>query len=287
MQTLAPSFSRLAAAALALALLLLLDLALAPPRPPPAAYPPHRVRGAGRAAPSPPPAGVLRVALLGDSITLGKKCYAGSYGDRLIPALGARHYALRVFADDGKTATRLDPATGKPIRFGPVVMPFTDTPLWADARAYDAEVYVCMLGTNDASTWWREEAYVADYAALVGALQGQPAAPVVFLAVPPPAFGAGEGSMPLNFSVINSVLPARAVAAVAAAAGGAPVVVDVFSALGGAAMDGGGLFCDGLHPRSPGTDRIAAAVYRALWAELVVRRGWPPFEGGEGFFDAL
>ena len=56
----------------------------------------------GAAAPS--RFGVLRVALLGDSITLGQVCGNGGYEKYLAPALGERHYAVRTFAGNGLAA---------------------------------------------------------------------------------------------------------------------------------------------------------------------------------------
>ena len=239
-------------------------------------------------APAPhPPSGVLRVALLGDSITLGQMCSSGGYGKYLAPALGARHYHVASFCDNGKTMLRTDPATNDTITLDGKRLPFVDAQLWADARAFDAEIYLVMLGTNDASTWWGEEAYKRAYADFIATLRAQPAAPTVFVVAPPPTYN-GSPFLFINHTVTNEVLPLRTLPALCAATG-APLI-DVFSALGGRNISGfvvGDFFCDGIHPWPAGSDRIARVVYRALWRRLVVSEGWPPFEQGVAFCEGV
>ena len=263
------SFPWLRFTASALLSLLLLQLALSPRAAP-------SLADASRPPPPPrPPSGTLRVALLGDSITLGQMCNSGGYGKYLAPALGARHYQLASFANNGLSM----------LRFNPFVL----TQLWTDARAFDAEVYIVLLGTNDASpAWWDEAAYVEVYGAMLATLRAQPAAPIVFVVAPPPYFSSQIPGFPNNVSVLNEVLPLRTLPAFCAAQG-APLI-NVFSALGGGNLSGFPVekyFCDGIHPWPAGSELIARVVYKALWQRLVVEGGWPRFEMGEAFFEGL
>jgi lysophospholipase L1-like esterase len=233
---------------------------------------------------------VLRVALLGDSITLGQACGNGGYEKYLAPALGERHYAVRTFAGNGLAAVAFnasgatDPsAAGFAANYAGRA--FVRSQQWLDALAFDADVYVVMLGTNDASTeaWalagGSAAALLRDYGALLAQLRALPAGPEVLAAVPPPALKNPWG---INATLANALLPLQAFPALRAATG--VPLIDVFSALGGGSEAGAPFFCDGVHPTKEGAKRIAMAVYEGLWRRLVVRGGWPPFRAREDFF---
>ena len=222
--------------------------------------------------------GVLRVALLGDSITLGQLCGSGGYEKYLAPALGDRHYVLRSFAANGLLAMAVN-ATGDDAALHAFFFPraFSRTPLWPAAQSFDADAYVIMLGTNDASALGiggGVPGFVRLFGDLIAQLRALPSAPEVFVAIPPPA---GPNAQGVNETAVNGVLRLEAFPALAAATG--VPLVDVFSALGGgnASAAAGPLFCDNLHPTALGAKRIAKAVYEALWRRLVVKEGWPPF----------
>ncbi len=241
----------------------------------------------GAAAPS--RFGVLRVALLGDSITLGQVCGSGGYEKYLAPALGERHYAVRTFAGNGLAAVAFnasgvtDPsAAGFAANYAGRA--FVRSQQWLDALAFDADAYVVMLGTNDAhaEAWALSgggAALLRDYGALLAQLRALPAGPEVLAAVPPPSQDKSHG---FNATVTNALLPLQVFPALRAATG--VTLIDVFSALGGSSEAGAPFFCDGVHPTKEGAKRIAMAVYEGLWRHLVVRGGWPPFRAREDFF---
>lgn len=225
--------------------------------------------------------GVLRVALLGDSITLGQLCGSGGYEKYLAPALGDRHYVVRTFAANGLLAMAVN-ATGGDAALHAFFFPraFSRSPLWPAALSFDADAYVLMLGTNDASALGiggGVPGFVRLYSDLIAQLRALPSAPEVFVAIPPPA---GPNDYGVNATAVNGVLRLEAFPALSAATG-APLI-DVFAALGGAGSNAsapavGPLFCDNLHPTALGAKRIAEAVYEALWRRLVVKESWPPF----------
>ena len=225
--------------------------------------------------------GVLRVALLGDSITLGQACGSGGYEKYLVPALGERHYLLRTFAGNGLLAMALNASGDDPaLRASVYPRAFSRTPLWPAALSFDADVYMLMLGTNDAGALGiggGVPGFVRLYGDLIAQLRALPSAPEVFVAIPPPAWPNEYG---VNATVVNGVLRLEAFPALAAATG--VPLIDVFSALGGAGINASSIiFCDNVHPTAAGAKRIAKAVYEALWRRLVVKEGWPPFRAAE------
>lgn len=190
-------------------------------------------------------ASAAKVACVGDSITFGHGLgdpSTQSYPAVLADRLGAGH-TVRNFGVSGTTLLKNG-----------------DHPYWDEANytasgAFDPDVVVVMLGTNDAKpqNWSREAEFSADYAELIAHYRSLGA--LVYVATPPPVYGAGGFDIQPAV-VANEVVPLVRTISMDA---GAPLV-DVFTALSGKAE----LFPDTVHPNAAGTELIAETVFAAL-----------------------
>jgi lysophospholipase L1-like esterase len=129
---------------------------------------------------------VLRVACVGDSITWGQGVEPRSQRGRLAypgllqERLGAG-YLVRSFAFPGATATRGSR------------LPFAGRVEHQAALAFEAQVVLLMLGTNDAGAWASSASasFLRDYRQLVTEFQALPSRPRVIVLIPLPALDNG------------------------------------------------------------------------------------------------
>ena len=130
----------------------------------------------GPAAPKP-----IRVACVGDSLTSGyqmEKPERDAYPAQLGRLLGSR-YEVRAFAEPGRTALRK------------ARLPLWKEPVFADAQAWQPNVVVICLGTND--SWpdiWKELKgdFIPDLTDMVKLFAGLPSHPKTVLCLPTPLF---------------------------------------------------------------------------------------------------
>lgn len=135
----------------------------------------------GKAAKAKPaPHGPIRVACIGDSITEG----AGtshpvfeSYPAQLGARLGTR-YEVRNFGVSGSTL--LDQGD----------KPYRRESAFITARAFNPDVVVIALGTNDSKpqNWVHRDQFVADYVALIRQFRDLPSHPRILICQPMPAW---------------------------------------------------------------------------------------------------
>ena len=114
------------------------------------------------------------------------------------------------------------------------------------------------FGSNDAlEEIWDEQKFITDYSALITQFQSLPSKPSVYVAVPPPFYGAGkEEGFKKN---VNVALP-KAIRALVDKLDGVRLV-DNHAALGGRALARPHTFnSDGLHPNDIGYFAIAHQV---------------------------
>ncbi len=97
-----------------------------------------------------------------------------------------------------------------------------------------------------------------------------PSKPKVFVIAPPPLYPPFPYDM--NVTVINEIFPVllREIATI----GNTNGVIDVFSALGGAALTQPGITCDGCHPINPGYLEAAQTIFVTL-ANMAEANDWP------------
>lgn len=190
-------------------------------------------------------AGASKIACVGDSITYGYNLTSPSkesYPTVLQTLLGAQH-TVQNFGSSGCTLLKKG-----------------DKPYWNDAQfglsdAFDPDVVVVMLGTNDAKplNWSHQADFSGDYASMIDHYRGLGA--LVYVAVPPPVFA--SGAFEIDPAVLNTqIVPlVRQIAATA----NAPLI-DVYRALDGKST----LFPDNVHPNAQGAQLIAQTVATAL-----------------------
>jgi len=227
-------------------------------------------------------AGPIRIACIGDSVTKGiglGKPATESYPAQLVEYLHAKgHPAVdaRNFGEGGAGILKRG------------YNPFWDTDQFGDALAFDPDVLVIHLGTNDSrqefwgndasallraqedifSSFAKEEALKAivhgeaefeqDLEELVEIFSRMPAQPQIFLCTPPPLF---DSSGWLSPDIIRTEIAPR-IRRIGARKG--LKVIELFDSALAQHHD---FFPDGLHPNAAGAAEIAALIGFALMEE--------------------
>ena len=195
-----------------------------------------------------PRAGQKRVACVGDSITYG--CFVpgqpwNSYPRQLGRMLG-RGYCVGNFGYTNRTALKI------------ADHPYTAEKLYRQSLAFQPNLVLLMLGTNDTKAVnWNAEAYARDLWELIESYRELESRPQVFLLLPPPVFPfCGKVRWDIRREVLeNELLP---ICRRVAEGKGVPVI-DIHSALAGRKE----LFMDGCHPNAKGASLIAEKTHAA------------------------
>ena len=137
----------------------------------------------GNDTPTPPASGTIKVACVGDSLTYGYGLtHADSYPTVLQGLLGS-DYVVQNFGSQGRTMTLGLTDTNMPDRS------YYDTDIYRESLAFDADIVVLCLGTNDA---WRvnmttdagKTGYIAGLTALVNSYRDA-GADEIYVCLPP------------------------------------------------------------------------------------------------------
>jgi lysophospholipase L1-like esterase len=201
----------------------------------------------------------IKVACIGNSITYGSGISdrpRDSYPSQLARMLGEK-WIVRNFGVSGRTMLKKGD------------FPYWKEEAWAEVKAFQPEVVIIKLGTNDTKpqNWKYSKDFLADYRAMVTELQSLLSAPKIFLCKPVPAYAS---RWDINDSIIvHGVIPA---VEQLAAEKNFPVI-DLYAALSGKAS----LFPDQIHPDAEGAGIIAQTVFKALTGKESDRVGasWP------------
>jgi lysophospholipase L1-like esterase len=180
----------------------------------------------------------LRVACIGDSITEGS-----GYPNNLQMLLGT-NYAVGNFGVSGSTVSL---KSGKP---------YMNQTAFQKAKAFQPDIVIIMLGTNDANpaAYQYLESTAYDYKQLIAEFQALPGSQEVWLVQPPPIFNNGPG--PNNTNLVQGVIPTiRQVATDLNLS-----TIDVYTAMANYPE----YFPDGVHPDNEGAKVIATNVYEAI-----------------------
>lgn len=184
----------------------------------------------------------VRVACVGDSIT------AGSGYPKLLQQILGDGYEVKNYGVSGRTLLNKGDH------------PYTKEKAYKDALAFEPNVVVIKLGTNDTKPQNKKFAdeFVADYTSLVESFQNLKSKPRVFVCTPVPVYGKG------NFGITNEVLLAdiKPKAEKVAADLKLPVI-DLYTAL----SDKAEMFPDKVHPNAAGAKLMAEAVAKAIQAD--------------------
>jgi lysophospholipase L1-like esterase len=184
----------------------------------------------------------IRIACVGDSITAGVETYAG-YPIYMQQKLG-NNYSVKNF---GVVAATVMLNT---------IKPYLDQPAFQNAKLYQPDIVVIMLGTNDAHilNYPNIERFKADYEILISETRSIQSRPRIFLVKPPPIF---QNDLNLsNTNLIEGIIPR--IEEIANEQG--LQTIDVCSAL----INHPEYFIDGVHPNKQGSEVIAETIYPAI-----------------------
>ncbi|MGD6852339.1 MAG: GDSL-type esterase/lipase family protein [Candidatus Bathyarchaeia archaeon] len=180
----------------------------------------------------------IRVACIGDSLTRGTQ-----YTLDLWHLLGSKY----IVGDFGVGGAAIYIESGKA---------FINETACKVAKAFQPNIVVIMLGTNDADANLNESSakFISDYTALVSQFQSLPSKPEVWLVEPPPIY---QNTVDLcGLLLFQKVIPDIKEVADQTGCG----LIDANTPLAGHEE----LFIDGVHPTNEGAQIIAEAVYSAL-----------------------
>jgi len=180
----------------------------------------------------------IRVACVGDSIT------GGTYYPLDLWMLLGSNYTVGTFGVGGSTAS-LD--SGKP---------YMNESAFQDAKEFQPNIVIIMLGTNDANSLIRQSngSFAEDYVKLIAEFQALSSKPKIWIVKPPPVFS--NGTTPNAETFRDNVIPTIEQVANQT---NLPII-DVYSAL----ANNSDFFPDGVHPDSEGAILIANEIYKAI-----------------------
>lgn len=190
----------------------------------------------------------VKVACIGNSITDGSGIdMAGQFGypAMLRKQLG-RGYEVRNFGVSARTLVNGGDR------------PYVKELAWRDAKAYNPDIVIIKLGTNDTKPGNREVAqtdYAKDYQAIIDTLKSLPSKPEIYLCTPIPAF---KPTWDISDSIIvNLEIPIIQ----KLAKKNKLKVIDLHTLFADQAAN---MSSDGIHPNEKGAARMAELISEAL-----------------------
>lgn len=195
---------------------------------------------------APVKADAVRVACIGNSITYGDRIRnrkKDSYPAQLGTLLG-EHYLVRNFGVNG--ATMLNKSD----------LPYMKTQAWKDARAFNPNIVVIKLGTNDSKpgNWVNKKNFTTDMQAMIDTLRALPSKPTIYLCSPARAFSN-------RFGIRDSVITTDIIPLVQKVAKKNHLqLIDLYAITKGHPE----VFVDEIHPNEIGAGMLAKEIYRVL-----------------------
>ena len=186
----------------------------------------------------------IKLACVGDSITQGVGTAKGQSWPTQIQKLLGAGWQVKNFGISGTTLLKGGDR------------PYQKHLAFANAKAFNPDVVVIILGTNDTKpqNWKIKDQFAADYQDMIKQFAELPSKPRIFICYPP--YIAGKGNFGINEENTKAEFPM-----IDKAAGAMKVdVIDVHGALVGKDA----LIPDRVHPNTAGAAEIAKAVYTGL-----------------------
>ena len=194
-----------------------------------------------------PKDGAIRVACIGNSITDGfgiMNAEDKGYPAQLQKKLGDG-YEVKNFGVSARTMMNKGD------------LPYMNELAWKDAQAFNPNIVIVKLGTNDSKTHnWAKGAdeYRLSMQAMIDTLKALPAKPKIYLCSPIPAF---KGTWTISDSIIvNGEMPIIQKLAKKNKCG----FINLHAAYTYSDM----MLRDGIHPNAKGAEKLAGIVYDAL-----------------------
>ena len=188
----------------------------------------------------------IRIACIGDSITFGasiknrtKDCYPEQLGRML-----GEKWQTRNFGVSGATLLKKGD------------LPYWNQQAFKDALAYNPNVVVIKLGTNDTKpqNWKYKDQFASDYAEMIDRFAELPSNPRIWICLPVPAY-------PERWGISGTIVKNEVIPLINRIARRKNVpVIDLFGSLSGKSE----LFPDLIHPNAEGAHGIAKEIYAAL-----------------------
>lgn len=179
----------------------------------------------------------IRVACVGDSITEGS-----GYPFKLQTMLGS-NYTVGNFGVRGSTVSYNSSK------------PYINQPSFRQAKDFDPDIVVIMLGTNDANPEITQstDEFDTDYSQLVNSFQQLDGEQLIWVVMPPPIFGTTSWN---NTYLTNTLLPK--IEGVASQMN--LPTINIYGTFGNRAD----YFADGVHPNNDGAALIASTIFNAI-----------------------
>ena len=190
----------------------------------------------------------VRVACIGNSITFGagiKNRSRDSYPSVLARMLGD-NYWVKNFGVSARTMLNKGDH------------PYMNEPAYKNALAFNPNIVVIKLGTNDSksSNWKYKADFMKDAQNMINAFKGLPSQPKIYLCYPSKAYLTGDG---INDDIISKeIIPMIK----KLAKKNDLSVIDLHTAMDGMPE----LFPDRIHPNEKGAQVMAKAVYQSISA---------------------
>jgi len=190
----------------------------------------------------------VRVACIGNSITFGagiKNRSRDSYPSVLARMLGDSYW-VKNFGVSARTMLNKGDH------------PYMNEPAYKNALAFNPNIVVIKLGTNDSKSFnWKYKAdFMKDAQNMINAFKGLPSQPKIYLCYPSKAYLTGDG---INDDIISKeIIPM--IKKLAKKNGLS--VIDLHTAMDGMPE----LFPDRIHPNEKGAQVMAKAVYQSISA---------------------
>ena len=200
----------------------------------------------------------IRIACIGDSITYGasiknriRDCYPTQLGRMLGEKWQARNFGV-------SGATMLKKGD----------LPYWNQQAFKDALAYNPNVVIIKLGTNDTKpqNWKYKDQFATDYADMIDRFAELPSSPRIWICQPVPAYGERWG-------ISDTIIKNEAIPLINRIARKKNVpAIDLYGPLSGKSE----LFPDQIHPNAEGAHGIAKEIYAVLTGLTWTAKFEPP-----------
>lgn len=197
--------------------------------------------------------GDIRVACVGDSITYG--CLVFGWPNKTYPSvLGKKlgeKYTVNNYGYSGATAQTISDN------------PYVEKKVYRQSLAFQPNIVVIMLGTNDTRTVNQKglDLYRAAYSDLLDTYIGLPSAPKVYVMAPPPCYPfLGKVGYHIDAKMIEEQIRPTVFSLADEKHIG---LIDLYSVFDGKKE----LFTDGVHPNAKGAELLAQTVYEKIKAD--------------------
>lgn len=188
----------------------------------------------------------IKIACIGNSITFGygiKDRIKNAYPAQLERMLGD-NYEVKNFGISGRTLLSKGNA------------PYIETGAYKQALAYNPNIVIIKLGTNDskAFNWVYKDEFTNDYLKLIESFQNLESKPTIYLSLAAPVYKRGRK---ISADIVEKEVNPK-IRAIAKSQN--LNVIDVFTPM----LGKGALFPDAIHPNGEGAGELAKLIYKAL-----------------------